>query len=268
MAWNRTIQRALAGLNEPFRVAEAYAKAKQDAATAEPPPLLPEGWDDEGRSGTRPTRRPEAQNVEFTFVGGAGTGGAYLNDFKRAFEGAGIRDVKVPNDGEHDLWDPHVLGDVLAVPSVNDTEFAKSLGGSKEIEAAVRHSAALRERGEQFNLGGYSYGSAASAAMALAIAEAGGHVDNLVLVGAPINQDLYDAVRAHPNIGQVIVKDLSAQGDPIRPGMSDTALVGTVPKLLEQAPRNKGHFYYSGRDAQGDDRRDQLARELVRRGVT
>jgi hypothetical protein len=107
-------------------------------------------------------------------------------------------------------------------------------------------------------------GAAASAQLALAIAASGQRVDNVVLVGAPVTQGLLDALRNNPNIGNVRTIDLTAQGDPIRAGMSDLALTASLPKLGYQflSGNATGHFYYAGSDATGDQRRQDLANDI------
>jgi hypothetical protein len=211
-------------------------------------------------------------DCEFTFVGGAGTGGPYLDSFRKAFEKARIQHVIVPNQGGPP-YDPHgnapiykLVGDLASVPAINDLDFAKSLVADPAYMAAAEHSRSLGD--EQYNLGGYSFGGAAAAANAYAIAENGGKVDNLVLVGAPINQDLYDAVRSHPNIKHVITLDLGQYGDPIHAGMTDEEFARAFPKLVGQFyGHGAGHFYYSQTGPKGDARRDALAQTLVRDGV-
>lgn len=216
-------------------------------------------------------------DCEFTFIGGAGTGGPYLDSFRRAFEKAGIQHVRVPNQGgstgdpRQDAPAYRIAPDVLGVPMVNDLTFAKELVNDPSIQAAARHSRSLGD--EQYNLGGYSYGAAAQAANAYAIAENGGRVDNLVLLGAPINKDLYDAVKNHPNIKNVITLDLGAYGDPVHAGMTDAEFERALPTLGGQfltglyGGGNVGHFYYSGAGPIADQRRNALARSLVQRGV-
>ena len=184
---------------------------------------------------------PNLADCEFEFIGGAGETGPYLDAFKRSFDKAGIQHVTVPS---HTMNWGRLADDVRSVPDINDLAYAKSLVGMPEMKAAARHSLSLGN--EQYNLGGYSYGAAKEAAKAYAVAENGGRVDNLVLLGAPINQDLYDAVRHHPNIKNVITLNLGAYGDPIHAGMSDAALKTVVPELAMQWPSRIGHFSYSG----------------------
>ncbi|HEX3888702.1 MAG TPA: hypothetical protein VHW05_14490 [Phenylobacterium sp.] len=261
---------AMAGLRAD--AADVLADNQADAPQAPqtegpPPPQAP------AASASPPASETPTNDCEFNFIGGAGVGGPYLDSFKRAFERAGIQHVNVPNEGgtprdpQGDAPLYRVLSDVAAIPGNNDLAFAKSLVDSPAIKAAAEHSRALGD--EQYNLGGYSYGAAAQAANAYAIAQNGGKVDNLVLLGAPINQDLYDAVKQHPNIKNVITLDLGAHGDPIHAGMSDLDFVKAVPTLIGQVsdPAGVGHFYYSKGGSVGDARRGQLAQTLVDDGL-
>ncbi len=114
---------------------------------------------------------------------------------------------------------------------------------------------------------GYSLGAPQAAQQALGDAARGITVNNLILVGAPLNADLYDAVRSSPNIQNVITMNLTSHGDPIAPPMSDLAIIGAAPQLAGQMARQEGHFYYSKTGAEGAARRDALAQEIYRRGV-
>lgn len=241
----------------------------------------PGGADPYGGRLGRPTRFDPEQGVplrdggalspedcEFIFYGGAGEGGEYLEGFRRSFRKAGIRRPVVPNradpmasaEGRNRLTD-----DVLGVTGTNDLAYAKSLAQTPGMQAAARQSRSLR--GEPYNLGGYSNGAAKAAAQAYAVAENGGVVDNLVLLGAPINEDLYDAVRRHPRIRNVITRDLSRYGDPIHAGMSDGDIVAATPRLARQWAEGSGHFSLSGEGPVFDQRRDALAEDLKRSGV-
>jgi hypothetical protein len=66
--------------------------------------------------------------------------------------------------------------------------------------------------GEQFNLMGYSYGSVMQAYVALALADAGHIIDNLILVGSPIPVEsaLYKSLQNHKNIKNVIREECGA----------------------------------------------------------
>jgi pimeloyl-ACP methyl ester carboxylesterase len=143
-----------------------------------------------------------------------------------------------------------MIGDLGTLTLVNNvTEFSIfTRGVSRQGSAA------------QYNLIGYSYGAALAAQQALYDANRGTRVDNLVLIGAPINQDLYDAVRKNGNISQVVT--VSLPGDPIFPRMSDWQIGAVSPVLAAQMGLGTGHFFYAGGDRESGDRRTALARRL------
>lgn len=128
--------------------------------------------------------------------------------------------------------------------------------------------------GEQLNLMGYSYGSVVQAHAALALADKGIKVDNLVLVGSPISSDseLYKALLDNPNIGKVIRYDIpdDTLSDP--DGVGDM-LQGGWDGLSTDAP----HFDLARPDdsstsdidegAEADERIDDLAKYLKDRGL-
>jgi hypothetical protein len=208
----------------------------------------------------------DAQACVFIFYGAVGEGGAYLDRFRAAFERAGIRHLVIPNYGDPWTTDGlrRLIGEVGAVTDTNDLAYAKVLARSPGMKAAARQSRLL---GEQYNLGGYSNGAVMAAGQAFAIAENGGVVDHLVLIGAPINADLYEAVRHHPNIRRVITIDLRQAGDPVRSGMSDAAIRLSIGRLALQFAPKTGHFSLSGADPAFDPPREALARALVREGL-
>lgn len=119
----------------------------------------------------------------------------------------------------------------------------------------------------QFNIIGYSWGGVIAARTALFHARQGHTINNLVLIGAPINASLRDAASQHPNIINTHIIDLSAQGDPIYAGMTDKEIVDSSAVLGRQMLDGSGHFYYSGDSEAGRARRRQLARELYAKGL-
>jgi pimeloyl-ACP methyl ester carboxylesterase len=213
--------------------------------------------------GNDPVNAVDRNGLETLFIGGAGVQGVYIDGFKASFERAGIRNVRAPKGYGQDNY--RLAGDVISVTQINDTKFARSIAREPILRAEAVRSRNMGD--EQYNLAGYSYGSAAVAALALAITENGGQVDNLILIGAPINSDLLDAVQNNPNISNVILVDLAKQGDPISAGMTDGQIAATLPTLMKQMPNNEGHFYYSGTGSDADARRDELADGLYDQGV-
>ncbi|QZP34375.1 alpha/beta hydrolase [Pseudomonas sp. DR48] len=119
----------------------------------------------------------------------------------------------------------------------------------------------------QFNIVGYSWGSVVAARTAMHYARSGTKIDHLVLIGAPINKSLKEAVSNHPNIGSAIIIDLKDKGDPIYAGMTDKELVDSALELGRQMPTAEGHFYYSGDSAEGKARRRELAKLLYSKGL-
>lgn len=118
-----------------------------------------------------------------------------------------------------------------------------------------------------FNLIGYSWGSIIAARSALYYAEHQTKIDNLVLIGSPINKSLLMAVRENPLIKKVWVINLTIHGDPIYAGISDEELVNVAPLLATQMLDGVGHFYYSGDNQEGKKRRRNLAKQLYGYGL-
>lgn len=119
----------------------------------------------------------------------------------------------------------------------------------------------------QFNIVGYSWGSVIAARMAMYYARSGVKVDHVVLIGAPINKSLKEAVSSHANIGKAIIMNLQDKGDPIYAGMTDKELVDSALELGQQMPTAEGHFYYSGDTVEGKVRRRELAKLLFSTGL-
>ena len=119
----------------------------------------------------------------------------------------------------------------------------------------------------QFNFIGYSWGSVVAARSALYYARRQIVVDNLVLIGAPINRSLLAAVRNPKFIKKVFVVNLNLQGDPIYAGMNDDEIIRSVPTLIKQMVRENGHFYYAAESAEGKARRRVLAQKIYAKGV-
>ena len=118
---------------------------------------------------------------------------------------------------------------------------------------------------DKFNIIGYSFGAVVACLTAQYYAEQSREIDNLVLLGAPINPSLLRAMERYSMIKNIIIHDLTEFGDPIYAGMSDFEIIGSVSELRStmnedpQAPQ-VGHFYYSG---SGTEDTIQRKRELV-----
>lgn len=141
--------------------------------------------------------------------------------------------------------------------SIKATEFSlANIGVNKPLPATG-----------QFNIIGYSWGAVIAARTAIFHARKGITVDHLILIGAPINASLKYAVSNHPNIRTTHIVDLMSQGDPIYAGMTDKEIVDSALKLGNQMPTAEGHFYYSGDNPTGRERRRQLAKSFYTKGL-
>jgi hypothetical protein len=192
-------------------------------------------------------------------VGGAGNDedGTYLPLLRDAFISAGISGVEIVSA---EISSGMIL-DAASIVFNNGLRPADEYGryaGSVDLGIPA---------GTQLNFVGYSYGGVQVAQTSLSLAYSGYRVDNVVLIGAPINQDLLDGLVNHPNIGQVTVLNLTEFGDPIYAGMPDYMIAASVPVLAYQITQGSGHFVYSQTGGVADARRDYLARTLYHNGI-
>ncbi|MEG3618960.1 hypothetical protein V5T82_10885 [Magnetovibrio sp. PR-2] len=193
-----------------------------------------------------------------TFFGGAGMEGGYIEDMVHAMEEAGLKNVRA---ADPDKWsNGNMFADAAAVPFRNSRDRAAS------------DFSGFGEQGDQFNLVGYSYGGLKAAQAAIDYADEGGTVDNLVLMGTPVEKGFLEKLQNHPNIKSVRVVDLKDQNDPIKAGMSDVDVMMSVPVLANQhytseTDRKIGHFYYSGDDDVGKQRRRALSSKFAEWGL-
>ncbi|MGB0750136.1 MAG: hypothetical protein ACPGO3_15450 [Magnetospiraceae bacterium] len=191
------------------------------------------------------------------FFPGAGFDGAYIDDFLTAFRDAGIQSV------------------AAADPLFWSSNAPWNLG----LVEDGRHAAFNRERdafnsdfdllptgnSQQFNLIGYSYGATLAANIAMDYADAGGQVDNIVLIGAPIGPNILSELYENDNIKRVVIFDLNREGDPIKAGESDHNFFGDLYKIIPQyfSGKSTGHFLYGREIPEGDRLRRDFARNLV-----
>ena len=121
---------------------------------------------------------------------------------------------------------------------------------------------------EQTNYVGYSYGSLLAAHTALYYANRGHVINNLVLIGSPIDAQFLRDLQDHINIDSVVIVNLIDKGDPIFAGMSDIDLLRGMPTLAgDFLSPGKGHFYYAPDSQEGKQRRRELASYLVKEGL-
>ena len=192
-----------------------------------------------------------------TFFGGAGMDQKYIEDMLVAFNEFGIKNSRAASVGK---WSNGSM--FLDAP---DTLIENSR------DSRMSDFSDFESEGKQFNLIGYSYGGTQAAQAAIDAADIGEQVDNLVLIGTPLEQDFLDQLEEHPNIANIHILDIDQYGDPLKAGMNDIEIVESVPTLIRQImtkdPENDGHFYYSNESAVGDIRRRILANKLVKLGL-
>ncbi|WYD79832.1 MAG: hypothetical protein V8K32_11005 [Candidatus Electrothrix gigas] len=219
------------------------------------------------------------------YLGGAGMDGAYISDQIEAFREQGVNAVagKFTTGTFEDMKRVEPLCDLRIYLRDSDGKTFRINWG---LEALKVHEN-LPKKG-QFNLMGYSYGSLIAAQSAWYYANEGRTVDNLILVGSPISRNFLDRLQTHPNIRQVIIKNLNEYNDSIYAGMPRDKVKMNANNLINimkiggQFGDNlgrellgdslyyeggKGHFYYAPNDPIGQKRRRELVQELLGKGV-
>jgi len=202
-----------------------------------------------------PVNAIDPDGNETVFIGGAGDNGAYKADFVTALTKAGIQNVRSSSP-------PVSLGHMLF-----DAPGVITNNGDPGILLTKVPQLERKSNDSQYNLVGYSWGTTVAAQQAIASAVTGTPVDNLVLIGAPLNQSLMDRLANTEGIGNIHVFNLTAEGDPIHAGMSDLDLVKSVPTLVKQMRAGTGHFTYSSGYANGTEKLDNLAQNIKEKGL-
>lgn len=223
----------------------------------------PIGYDDQinlyAYVGNDPVNRSDPTGTQTFFWGGAGNADTtYKKDFADAFKEQGVKDARAVPQSATSVGTP-VVG--LAV----DIGLLFAVNNMTKADITTKGVKPDADPTTPYNLVGYSYGTALAAHQALADAGRGNVVDNLVLIGAPINGDRLNAVRTNKNISRVITVDLA--GGPVRAGMSDGAIAKAAPTLASQMISGTGHFRYAGDSAAAAADRRKLVSDLYRRGV-
>jgi pimeloyl-ACP methyl ester carboxylesterase len=196
------------------------------------------------------------------YWGGAGLDGGYVQPTLNAFRKAGIDNVWV---GLTNTATRKMGGQVGTLVDA----IRAGLIIRYEDDDAWQIESGMDRPAQQFNLIGYSYGSLLAAQTANYYAKSGLKVDNLVLIGSPIDKEFLFKLRAHRNIGKVTVIDLREHGDPIYAGMHLKELVAAVPQLVQdmQGEKGEGHFYYGHVVPESPKRWEDLARRIYAAGV-
>ena len=217
-----------------------------------------------GYAGGDPLGAVDPWGLYTVYWGGAGLDGAYIDDQIEALRDAGIENVQrgVGSGGPP----PFGMGlDANAV--INLRTYPPRYGFiTPRAPYAGDPCRQMRRSGEQVNYIGYSYGSLLAAHTAMHYANQGNMIDNLVLIGSPIDENFLSLLRTNPNIRNVTVINLTQHGDRIYSGMSEMELVQAVPSLLNDVfgSNGEGHFYYgdTSNPTVGSDRRRDLAEQL------
>lgn len=196
------------------------------------------------------------------YWGGAGLNGGYVQPQLEAFRKVGIKHI----------W----VGLTNTATKVMGGEFGTIVDAIRagliiryEDESPWTIDSGMDQPAEQFNLIGYSYGSLLAAQTANFYSKKGFKVDNLVLIGSPIEKEFLFKLRAYRNIGKVTVIDLREHGDPIYAGMPLTELTAGVPQLATDMLENKGegHFYYGHVVPDSQRRWTDLAKKIYDAGL-
>ncbi|MBW0171538.1 MAG: RHS domain-containing protein [Hydrogenophaga sp.] len=227
-----------------------------------PDPIGLRGGDNAfGYAGGDPLGAVDPWGLYTVYWGGAGLNGAYIEDQIGQFENAGISNIAAGGGGNGNT--------ILDATNVLTVRYQGN--GSRYFDSDPESRKMMCP--EQTNYIGYSYGSLLAAHTAMYWANQGRMIDNLVLIGSPIDADFLAALRTNSNIRNLLVYDLTLYGDPIHAGMTLAELTASVPVLglqISQDPRS-GHFYYNPDDAAtsstGIARRGSLATNLARSGL-
>lgn len=196
------------------------------------------------------------------YWGGAGLNGGYVQPQIQAFRKVGIQHV----------W----VGLTNTATKVMGGDFGTIVDAIRagliiryEDDNPWTITSGMDQPAQQFNLVGYSYGSLLAAQTANHYSKLGFKVDNLVLIGSPIDKEFLFKLRAYRNIGKVTVIDLRERGDPIYAGMPLSELTEGVPQLAKDMLANKGegHFYYGHVVPDSPRRWADLARRIYETGV-
>ena len=227
-----------------------------------PDPIgLAGGLNGYGYAGQDPMGAVDPWGLYTVYWGGAGLDGPYIPDQVKALLDAGLTNVKSSNTG----GGGSLIMDANAV--INLRSYPPKYGYFTP-KAPYDTCPTKTSPNEQTNYIGYSYGSLLAAQAAMYYANQGQIIDNLVLIGSPIDADFLAKLKANKNIKNVIVKDLGFNGDPIKAGMSDLDLLISLPTLGKDVlTPGAGHFYYAPDNQVGKDRRSDLAKDLYNLGL-
>lgn len=215
------------------------------------------------RSDTKPVTVYVKSPKGTLYWGGAGLDGKYIQPTLAALTSAGIKNVSV---------------------GLTNSATQSGFGNFGMVIDAIRAGIAIRyednaewtissgmSQGEQFNLIGYSYGSLLAAQTANFYAKQGVLINNLVLIGSPIDNDFLLKLKSNPKIGKVVVINLTNVGDHIYAGIPQIELSNPL-KLKKLATdmledKGNGHFYFAHMVPDLPRRLELLAQLIHQQGV-
>lgn len=212
------------------------------------------------KSDTTPVKIKVNKPRGTVYWGGAGLDGPYIADQLSALQEAGLK---------------YVYGGTrtysMPVDAIRSGFSVRYRGSPVDEDWAIK---GMEDNpSTQFNMIGYSYGSLLAAQTAHFYAHNGHIVDNVVLVGSPIDEDFLRDLKKQKNIKNVVLRDLKEFGDPLFAGMSQLRLVVSGITLARQMQKTQqtgegfGHFYYASATEGGARRRRDLARFIYRQGL-
>lgn len=135
------------------------------------------------------------------------------------------------------------------------------------------------EDGEQFNLSGYSYGSVLMAQASIKMLNDGqiDHIDNLILIGTPINRESplgqqLAKLEEEGKIGKVHyenAKDDQAEDLASKTGIPKLKSILSIIKSAVKGDYTKGHLMFAGYKniKESNDERKRVATNLKESGV-
>jgi len=184
----------------------------------------------------------KGEQVTTLVLGGAGyeSGSAtYMPDIAEAIRQSGVKGVAyLPISHPQPMIQQ--AANVSSVLRFRDAPVPADDGSTGTLFPAILHRvrSAFSPAASERNIVGYSYGTVVGAQAAIAMANDGMRVDNLILVGSPIEptSDLARNLETHPNIGRVVWLDIA--GDPLSGGIDPWRAVTD----------NGRHFVFAGAD--------------------
>lgn len=223
--------------------------------------------------------------VEFTLLEGRGNdsdGWNYIGRFKSIWTSLGIKDFRRVNASHGKMGD---------IGFVNKFRNKQSYWTNGEFRGPNQHFATSDKQfqralkgmvndlknnplkdGEQLNLTGYSYGSVLQEHLAIALADKGIKIDNLILIGSPTSDgsDLMNKLQEYQEagkIGNIIRHDIEGdllsnpktEGQFIRGGKQSAQYIGEG----DNAP----HFDLARPGKAADKKIEQLGKKIQQNGV-